>query len=129
MYYMKVKVAQWCPTFYDPMVVACKAPLSMEFSRPEYWNGWPFPSPGDLPNPGIEPKSPTLQADSVPSEPPGMCINNINEFSDFNSLVFRAAVQLLSPVQLFATPWTAARQAPYPSLSSGVCSNSCPLGG
>ena len=45
--------------------------LSMEFSRQEYWNGLPFPSPGDLPDPGIEPRSPTLQADSLPSEPPG----------------------------------------------------------
>ena len=43
----------------------------MEFSRPEYWSGWPFPSPGDLPNPEIKPKSPTSQADSLPSEPPG----------------------------------------------------------
>ena len=43
----------------------------MEFSRPEYWSGLPFPSPGDLPNPGIEPRSPTLQADSLPAEPPG----------------------------------------------------------
>ena len=43
----------------------------MEFSRPEYWSGLPFPSPGDLPNPGIEPRSPTLQADSLPTEPPG----------------------------------------------------------
>ena len=43
---------------------------SMEFSRPEYWSG-PFPSPGDLPNPGIEPRSPTLWADSLPAEPPG----------------------------------------------------------
>ena len=43
----------------------------MEFSRPEYWSGWPFPSPGDLPNPGTEPRSPTLQADSLPAEPPG----------------------------------------------------------
>ena len=43
----------------------------MEFSRPEYWSGKPFPSPGDLANPGIEPKSPTLQADSLPAEPPG----------------------------------------------------------
>ena len=84
----------------------------MEFSRPKYWNRWPFPSPGDLANPGIEPKSPTLQADSLSSEPPGICINNINEFSDLNRLVFRAVVQSLSPVQLFATPWTAARQAP-----------------
>ena len=43
----------------------------MEFSRPEYWSGRPFPSPGDLPNTGIEPRSPTLQADSLPAEPPG----------------------------------------------------------
>ena len=41
------------------------------FSRPEYWSGLPFPSPGDLPNPGIEPRSPTLQADSLPAEPQG----------------------------------------------------------
>ena len=43
----------------------------MEFSRPKYWNGYPFPSPGDLPNPGIEPTSPALQADSLPIEPQG----------------------------------------------------------
>ena len=44
---------------------------SMEFSRPEYWNGQPFPSPGDLPNPGIEPRSPAFQADSLPGDPQG----------------------------------------------------------
>ena len=44
---------------------------SVEFSRPEYWSGQPFPSPGDLPNPGIEPRSPTLRADSLPVEPQG----------------------------------------------------------
>ena len=44
---------------------------SMEFSRPEYWSGQPFPSPGDLPNPGIEPRSPALQVDSLPAEPQG----------------------------------------------------------
>ena len=43
----------------------------MEFSRQEYWSGLPFPSPGDLPNPGIEPGSPALQADSLPTDPPG----------------------------------------------------------
>ena len=43
----------------------------MEFSRPEYWIGQPIPSPGDLPNPGIEPRSPTLQVDCLPAEPPG----------------------------------------------------------
>ena len=46
----------------------------MEFSRPEYWSGYPFPSPGDVPNPGIEPRSPALQADSLPAEPPGKAI-------------------------------------------------------
>ena len=51
--------------------VAYKAPLSMGFSRQEYWSGLPFPSPGDLPDPGIEPRSPTLQADALTSEPPG----------------------------------------------------------
>ena len=51
--------------------VAYQALQSMEFSRQEYWGGLPFPSPGDLPNPGIEPGSPTLQADALPSEPPG----------------------------------------------------------
>ena len=51
--------------------VALQAPLSMGFSRQEYRTGLPFPPPGDLPNPGIEPRSPTLQADSLAAEPPG----------------------------------------------------------
>ena len=51
--------------------VAYQAPQSMKFSRWEYWSGLPFPSPGDLPDPGIEPNSPALQADALPSEPPG----------------------------------------------------------
>ena len=55
-----------------PWVVAHQAPLSTGFFRKEYWSGLPFPSPGDLPDPGIEAGSPTLQADSLPSEPPGM---------------------------------------------------------
>ena len=58
-------VAQLCLTLCDPMdFIACQAPLSMEFSRPEYWSGLPFASPGDLPNPWIKPRSPALQADS-----------------------------------------------------------------
>ena len=52
----------------DPWTVACQAPLSMGFSRQEYWSGLLFPSPGDLPNPGTEPKSPALQADDLPTE-------------------------------------------------------------
>ena len=55
----------------SPWTIACQAPLSMEFSRKEYWNGLPFPSPEDLPKSGKEPGSPALQADSLPSEPPG----------------------------------------------------------
>ena len=51
--------------------VAYQAPLTIGFSRQEYWSGSPFPSPGDLPNPGIEPGSPALQADALPSEPSG----------------------------------------------------------
>ena len=51
--------------------VACQAPLAMGFSRQEYWSGLPCPPPGDLPDPGIEPRSVALQADSLPSEPPG----------------------------------------------------------
>ena len=54
-----------------PWTVARQAPLSMEFFRQEYWSGWPFPSPGNLPDPGIKPGSPELQADSLLSEPPG----------------------------------------------------------
>ena len=64
-------VAQSCPALCDPMTVACRAPRSTGFSRQEYWRGLPCPPPGDLPDPGIEPRCPTLQADSLPSEPPG----------------------------------------------------------
>ena len=54
-----------------PWTVHNQAPPSMEFSRQEYWSGLPFPSPGDLPNPGIEPGSPALWADALLFEPPG----------------------------------------------------------
>ena len=57
--------------------VACQAPLSRGFSRQEYWSGLPFPSPGDLPKPGIEPGSPALQADALSSELPGKLQNLI----------------------------------------------------
>ena len=57
--------------FATPGTVAYKTPPSMEFSRQENWSGLPFPSPGDLPDLGIELRSPALQADTLPSEPPG----------------------------------------------------------
>ena len=82
---------------------APSAPLSLEFSRQEYWSGLPFPSPGDLSNPKIESWSPELQVDALLSEPPGTPVNS---------------VQSLSCVQLFAAPWTAARQASLSITSS-----------
>ena len=62
-----MRVSQSCPNLCNPMDHI----QSMEFSRPEYWSGEPFTSPGDLPNPEIEPRSPALQEDSLPAEPPG----------------------------------------------------------
>ena len=57
--------------FATPWTVAFQAPQSMRFSRQEYWSGLPFPSPGDLPDPGTKPRSPELQADALTYEPPG----------------------------------------------------------
>ena len=66
---MKVKSLGCAPLFETPWTVAHQAPLSMGFSRQEYWSGLPLPSSGDLPNPRIKPGSPALQADALPSEP------------------------------------------------------------
>ena len=68
---VKVKSLSRVQLSVTPWTVAYQAPQSMEFSRQEYWGGLPFPSPGDLPNPGIEPRSPALQADALLFEPPG----------------------------------------------------------
>ena len=67
---MKVKSLSRVQLFVTPWTIAYQAPPSMGFSRQEYWSGLPFPSPGDLPNPGIEPGSPAFQADALTSEPP-----------------------------------------------------------
>ena len=67
----KVKSLSHVRLFATPRAVAHQAPPSMGFSRQEYCSGLPFPSPGDLPDPGIEPRSPALQADALISEPPG----------------------------------------------------------
>ena len=68
---VKVKLLSHVQLFVTLWAVAHQVPLSLGFSWQEYWSGLPFPSPEDLPNPGIEPMSPALQADSLPSEPPG----------------------------------------------------------
>ena len=68
---VKVLVAQLCPILMTWWTVAHKAPLSMRFSRQEYWSGLSFPSPEDLLDPGTKPRSPESQADSLPSKTPG----------------------------------------------------------
>ena len=74
------EVAQSCPTLCDPLDCSLhQVSPSMGFSRQEYWSGLPFPSTGDLPNPGLEPRFPTLQADALPSEPPGKPKYNFTE--------------------------------------------------
>ena len=84
------EVTQLCPTLCDPWTVVGQAPPSMGFSRQEYWSGLPFPSPGDLPDSGIESRSPTLQADSLPSEPPGNLLAIWEEdFSAQSLFIFR----------------------------------------
>ena len=67
----KVKSSSRVRLFATLWTVAYQAPLSMGFSRQEYWSRLPFPSPGGLPDPGIKPRSPALWTDAFPSEPPG----------------------------------------------------------
>ena len=69
--------------FAIPWTVVYQASLSIGFSRQEYWSGLPFPSPGDPPDPGIEPRSPALQADALPSEPPGKSSHTPEYYFDF----------------------------------------------
>ena len=83
--FCSVLVAQSCPALCDSRG-ACQTSLFIEFSRREYWNGWPFPSPGDLPDPGTEPGSPVSQACSLLSEPPSMKFQCV--FSCFHGLLF-----------------------------------------
>ena len=77
-------VTKLCPTLVTPWTVARQAPLSMGFSRQEYWSGLPFPSPGDLLDPGIEPRSPALYEDSLPTDlqgSPQSCLTTLKQRS------------------------------------------------
>ena len=74
-------LAKSCPTLATPWTIAGQVPLSMGFSRQEYWSGLPFPSPGDLPKPGIEPGSPTL-AGSLPTELQGKLVEGFKYIED-----------------------------------------------
>ena len=120
-----------CQGLCEPMdkKIPCPAPLSMEFSRQEYWSGLPFPSLGDLPYPGIEPWSPALQADSLPTEPLG-------KVKIFSALLSDHATSPHLTFLLFSRSVMSDSLWPYglqhtslscPSLSPRVCSNSCPL--
>ena len=123
---VKVKLLSRVRLFATPWTVAHQAPPSVGFFRQEYWSGLPFPSPGDLPNPGIEPESPALEAEALSSEPPGKPMNMmlavaysciafiIKEMSFYpcfvkcfyHKSILKVKVKSLSHVQLFATPWT-----------------------
>ena len=90
---VKVKLLSCVRLFVTLWTVAHQAPSFMGFSRQEHWSGLPFPSPGDLPDPGIEPRSPALQADILTSEPPGkpltyLQIHNLNTHTLSSSLFF-----------------------------------------
>ena len=69
--YIYLALWKWKLLSHDRLFVTTWTIQSMEFSRPEYWSWWPFPFPRDLPNPGIKPRSPSLQVDSLPAEPKG----------------------------------------------------------
>ena len=90
--------------FVTLWTVACQAPLSTGFSRQEYWNGLSFPSPGDLPDAGIKPRSPELQADSLLSEPPGKPIKMLQTVFKFEfgfmspNLFFIFLIKKITPI-------------------------------
>ena len=90
--------------FATPWTVAHQTPLSMGFSKQEYWNGLPCPPPGDLPNPGIEPRSPALQADSLLSEPPGKPINAIDLYKRYRCVSAAAASKSLQSCPTLCDP-------------------------
>ena len=103
-----------CSVLFISFGQPCQTPLSMGFPRQEYWSGLPFPSPGDLPNPGIKPWSPAWEADSLPSEPagkppPGMGkplhpVSLINRFATWQRLDFSIFLVHTCPESLFSTP-------------------------
>ena len=121
-----------CQLFVVAWTVACQAPLFMELSRQEYWSGLPFPSPGDLPSPRTEPRSPALQADPLPSQPPGKPKNTGRVAYPFSSRYswFRNWTSVSCIAGRFFTSW-AARKAPNIQMKqkvvcqSGVYVNKC----
>ena len=120
---MKVKSLSHLRLFATTGTVAYQASQSMGFSRQEYRSGLPFPSPGDLPDPGFEPGSPALQADTLPSEPPGKIFLCLVCAKPCLKVQFICSVgsDSLQPHGLQHA------RHPCPSPTPGACSNSCPL--
>ena len=110
----------------NPMDCSHQAPLSMGFSRQEYWSGLPFPSPGDLPDPGIEPASPALQADSLPTELGQKPLNTVLHLNRVECLVccnriaFKQIISFQRP-QSSSSPRLNSSEA-FWNLSPGLCS-------
>ena len=94
-------VTQSCPTLETRWTVAHQAPFSMGFSRQEYWSGLPFPSPGDLPDPGIKPGSPALQSDALPSELLGKPNDRIGHFKGIKKYEYTIGIVLRCRQQNF----------------------------
>ena len=93
---LHARLLQSCLTLCDPS----QAPLSVRFLRQEYWNGLPFPSPGDLPNPGIKPSSPALQVDYLTTEPQGKLISYYSHVQTLTSKYVLISYTFLSFVSL-----------------------------
>ena len=98
----EVKLLSRVRLFATPWTVAYQAPPSMGFSRQEYWSGLPFPSPGDLPDPGIESRSPAFQADALTSEPPGK--PRPTYFYQSHGLIYSSNKRFLSG-HIFSDSW------------------------
>ena len=102
---IKVKSLSCVQLFATPWTITYQTPLSMGFSKQEYWSGFPFLSPGDLPDPGIKPRSPALQADALPSEPPGKP-KNVQITVQLHSFHILARLCSKSFKLCFSSTWT-----------------------
>ena len=112
-----VKLLSHVRLFATPWTVAHQAPPSMGFSRQEYWSGLPFPSPGDLPNLGIEPRCSSSQADALTSEPPGKLVGPPTlDLPNQNSLLCQPSFSHYPGSTVKKTPWPSAFMA-----SSVIC--------
>ena len=103
-------VAQSCLTLCNPWIVACQAPLSVGFPRQECRSGLPFPSPGDLPGPGLQPTSPALAGGLFTTEPPGKPCMTLEQVISYLSAHLEAEnpscwYQSFSPLLTFLPPW------------------------